>query len=698
MTPLRWTDEPIAGRAQDSFDRSRHARKIAELIDRTHDWDASVVFGLTGPWGSGKSSLIRMISESLEELPNKWHVAHFTPWAANDTAGVISDFYSCLSQALPKKASSKIRPALITLAKLSAPAAAATPLFGASLAEGAKMAEKKLGEQKPWRKAFDEAVDALKKAQTPVLVVADDIDRLQPDELMAVLKVVRLLGRFPGVQYLMAYDERTVFRTLETSGIAGEQGGSAERFMEKIVQYPLAVPPLLEYQLMERLNEGIDSALAQANRPVVELRRLGQNVELFRRRLATPRAIDRFVAQLRFQLPMLPMNEINDSDVILLTLLRVAYPSIYHQLPGWRSVLLTGRSSEFDFTSRNLERKIADWSALLDDVPPHSRGDAEALLVALFPKLSRDAHQYSSGEDQRRISDEKYFDRYFSMGVPKNDIADSEVSRILAVTMSGDVAELESVLTRNESQADLFITKARGDRSITDAPSDLRLVVAKLLSSCLHLLPEQNGNVFGGLRQRVAYWVADILVGAAFDSSVPASQILDVLHASEVDDRLDIWSKFSRDSKLSLPKPKALWVTEVRDGICESAVEAFLRNLKMRDGAPIGQPALFYVNLAINSGGAAKLRDEIRKLTDSAEVTVEDVAARFVSVAFHLGGENLSGHLEDIVQDWWNEVGPREASDLYVQPAIDNIDKYDLAWANRRKYAAGRVKRPPSLN
>ena len=42
----------------------------AELIARAHSFDTSVVFGLSGPWGSGKTSLVNMIVQDLERLLN----------------------------------------------------------------------------------------------------------------------------------------------------------------------------------------------------------------------------------------------------------------------------------------------------------------------------------------------------------------------------------------------------------------------------------------------------------------------------------------------------------------------------------------------------------------------------------------------------------------------------------------------------
>ena len=84
------------------------------------------------------------------------------------------------------------------------------------------------------------------------------------------------------------------------------------------MQYPLFVPPLLSTQLLERLDAGLDQVLQDAARPALKSRRLGSLESVFRSLLSTPRAIDRFIAQLRHHLPLVPYDEINDEDVIVL--------------------------------------------------------------------------------------------------------------------------------------------------------------------------------------------------------------------------------------------------------------------------------------------------------------------------------------------------------------------------------------------
>ena len=71
--------------------------------------------------------------------------------------------------------------------------------------------------EKSWKQCFDELSKELQKLGISILVVVDDIDRLQADELLDLLKVVRLLGRFPGVDYLLAYDEQSLIEILRSS-------------------------------------------------------------------------------------------------------------------------------------------------------------------------------------------------------------------------------------------------------------------------------------------------------------------------------------------------------------------------------------------------------------------------------------------------------------------------------------------------
>lgn len=103
--PSPWTDAPITAKSEDELGRTDYAVHAARLIADSHSWEDSIVLGLTGPWGSGKSSMLAMISEELDATYPSWQVARFTPWATGDVAGLLGDFYASLSQALPRRRS-----------------------------------------------------------------------------------------------------------------------------------------------------------------------------------------------------------------------------------------------------------------------------------------------------------------------------------------------------------------------------------------------------------------------------------------------------------------------------------------------------------------------------------------------------------------------------------------------------------------
>lgn len=59
-----FSDEPIASKAHDRFGRALFAARIAETIAKRRD-PSSIVIGLFGPWGDGKTSVLKMMEESL---------------------------------------------------------------------------------------------------------------------------------------------------------------------------------------------------------------------------------------------------------------------------------------------------------------------------------------------------------------------------------------------------------------------------------------------------------------------------------------------------------------------------------------------------------------------------------------------------------------------------------------------------------
>ena len=60
------SDQPISSHEKDRFDRWPFARRIAETIARRRE-TSSLVIGIYGPWGDGKTSVLRLMEEAFGE-------------------------------------------------------------------------------------------------------------------------------------------------------------------------------------------------------------------------------------------------------------------------------------------------------------------------------------------------------------------------------------------------------------------------------------------------------------------------------------------------------------------------------------------------------------------------------------------------------------------------------------------------------
>lgn len=451
-TSQYWHDDPISDPAEDRFQRNGFAAHCANLIHGAHRPTSSVVYGLSGPWGSGKSSAIALLTQELTSNHREWRVVHFTPWATSDTDALLAEFYAALSMALPDDAKGKAaKEKLRTCADIARPLLTLIPTVGPAASEIAKRWTER--EPTSWESAFREASGALQQVNIPVLVVVDDIDRLQPRELLDLLRVVRLLGRFPGVDYLLAYDEATLVATLQDRSRGEVTLEHARLYMEKIVQYPLALPELLAGKSVALLGDGLTKALGPERVQAFEAERFYEILqEVLPSLLRTPRAIDRFLAQVALQVQMHEPSEINDVDLILCVLLRMEFPELFTRLQEWKDPLLGRDKAAF----ANNDGKT-DWVPLFDRVPVGRRQAAITVMETLFPRISKYGMR---SEGKRRMSDGQYFDRYLAQSIPEGDIRDADISAAIAEAGSGQDARLrELTLGRDRDSAGVALSK-----------------------------------------------------------------------------------------------------------------------------------------------------------------------------------------------------------------------------------------------
>ena len=102
-------DIPIESYTQDMLDRCEFSRALGDAILRYNEPD-SIAIGLYGEWGSGKTSIINMVFEYINQVSQNDErpiIVRFYPWNYSDQNQLIKQFFGQLSIALNRKKYSK---------------------------------------------------------------------------------------------------------------------------------------------------------------------------------------------------------------------------------------------------------------------------------------------------------------------------------------------------------------------------------------------------------------------------------------------------------------------------------------------------------------------------------------------------------------------------------------------------------------
>ncbi|WP_432536421.1 KAP family P-loop NTPase fold protein [Kineococcus arenarius] len=437
-------DDPVDA-ANDLLDRQGMAEHISKLLTRVRRESESSVLGLVGPWGSGKSSILRMLEDHLRNSGRSgWIVARFTPWAYSDAESLQRGFFAELREAMPKGRRWKQTRQLIgKVATAVAPLASIGQYAGLSGEAPANLVRDLIVGDTSVSATHERARRALQEQDQPILVILDDLDRLEAPELLLVLKLVRMIGRLPNVYYLLSYDEQTLIDLLMHTSLVGRSSERAQNYLEKLVQVRLDLPSLRPYQRSVLANRAMGH-ISQKHNLIWSEEQEGRYKRLMDkhllRRLDSPRTINRVFGQAEAFYELVH-DEVDFVDYLAVTWLRTEEPGVHRMVQRYRAEIL-GDSKEqvmrsFQVRQQDLSGLAERWTERVKGAGTQDRHveSLVELLAYLFPVVGAEAngrqHQ-GYGVDvagaRRGVGHRDYFDSYFSYGVPAEGLPDRVIA------------------------------------------------------------------------------------------------------------------------------------------------------------------------------------------------------------------------------------------------------------------------------
>jgi len=297
-----WTDQPILGAAHDQLNFSHYAKVLAEVVLTA---DTPITIGVFGPWGSGKTSLMRLVAEQLinrRTAGHRWaRAVWFNAWQyerdegalwralllrvlegleseqlSEEDAQQIADWRMRLYTDVQRTETGSIHIDWPKLGKgalhlgLSLIPSPSTFLELAQLLQGetgtleeiasafqrerTEIYRRQLMLLEEFQGGFAHLVREYVWSRNGLLVVfIDDLDRCLPDRAVEVLEAIKLFLDVRGCVFFIAVDRDIIERVVrvqyasymvEEDERESHIPSAGQSYLEKIVQLPFHLPPL----------------------------------------------------------------------------------------------------------------------------------------------------------------------------------------------------------------------------------------------------------------------------------------------------------------------------------------------------------------------------------------------------------------------------------------------------------------------
>lgn len=427
-------DLPIKKCEEDLLERGTFAETLAKAI-ASYYRNESLVVGIFGEWGSGKTSIINMIIEKLGEISdeNKQSIViRFSPWNYSSQNGLINLFFKELLLYIGKNEGQKSEKIIEWILKYM------------SVLECGVFENSKVGKLS---KAIHKIYNAFKKNQTlediksnliqelnkydrKIIVIIDDIDRLTKTQVQDVFQLVKQIGDLPNIIYFLPMDREAVISALDKKHV-----GNGEKYLEKIVQIPFSIPELDKESLRNILDTKVQKIIDDNSqeKQIIDLdykESIYYNcISLYVKNL---RDVNRVLNIFKFRYSIFK-NEICVEDILALSIVEALDPRLFKWIYLNKSILCLKDNDNRDTREyRNSKIKELNLKQIEAD-------RALKLVSVLFPNFAVKVEYFYTGKGtwsearaKMRIANLDRFEMYFTFDLQKLPIKHAELINFLS--------------------------------------------------------------------------------------------------------------------------------------------------------------------------------------------------------------------------------------------------------------------------
>ncbi|MBN8692574.1 MAG: hypothetical protein J0L69_05220 [Bacteroidetes bacterium] len=418
-------DSPIEQENNDLLGYNKYAISLASKIEAS-TFDKSFAIGINGYWGIGKTSFINLLRKNLKTEDKVF--VEFNPWDCKTPDAIIQDFFETFQESIRPYHSSLARQLLKYSSRL-------VKSQENSITNTLHIATSALNGIDSIESLYKKINEALKQINKKVIVIIDDLDRLDFKEITEVLKLIRNTANFYNTFFIVAYDRNYVVNSLK-----GLEIHKPQHFLEKIFQIEVTLPQFDKIIFRRKLVDLIKPHIRDEFHKSVEESIVGTAITkpaYLDKWLTSMRDVTRLANSLVINYGKL-QGEVEFDEFLRLEILHLNYPTIYEALFRRKDEMLDTKDKSQKRTyvlrkinEQNKPTQYAIESFLSnecdeDGVNKCEIQDVLSLIKGLFPD---DNYAWSSSTDFLSVVYPSNFSRYFNFELLKEDLSEVDFSK-----------------------------------------------------------------------------------------------------------------------------------------------------------------------------------------------------------------------------------------------------------------------------
>lgn len=449
---------PVLKAEDDRYGYTAIAKGLARSISAL-DKNVSTVIGIEGQWGSGKTSLLNLLTEHLKtQVSATTQIVVFSPWVNSPDESPVNALMMTIAARL-----ARLDTSAIALTEKAVPLAENILSYAQQTSRRLAPVTRFAGNFVPGLGLIADGMDALAdtglkgREQTAAelradiegkiaalgisfIVVIDDLDRLEPAQAVEVLRMVRSVADFSRFRYVMCYDRDILAHAVE-SGLGVQNG---KLYLQKIIPLSFSLPRPENFALRREFHRAALAIWQEVSGPETDnesYQLFSHYVEVYGERLGTPREVNQALNAIRFRYPGL-RDYVFFPDLCLHQMICVVNPAfadwVEHYLTVWSMV------ENRDGIAHEEEQKalITELAEALNKFGP-SRAASIWELRTWLPGISGFEYDHlrlfenitlqetEHYRQKRRLCSSEYWRYYFSYSSPQNVMSDEDISAIL---------------------------------------------------------------------------------------------------------------------------------------------------------------------------------------------------------------------------------------------------------------------------